>query len=168
MKTIPIILVLASLFSFGCRSARRQAEGPFYEQISIDLSDLKVGFHDPIITIPGPNTEFYWPFFRHDGHCSLDHFKTTTRNGPKIRYNIFDLDSDKRITSRSKHQILLTGAFGTFYSETRYHYAPFYQSTNTSFRIYAYGNSLESEPPQVSDSTIPREQHLSAVLKVVT
>lgn len=150
-------------FAGGCSRTEPSAKNTFYKRIRIDPSTLVVSFHDPIPAIPEPVADFYWPFYRADDHCSLDHFDTRTRTTPRIRYNAFDLDRKHRVTSREKHQVVLTGDFGTFYSETCYSYAPFYSSTNTSFRVYAYSNSMESEPAQVSDAAIPQDAHLSVI-----
>lgn len=156
--------LLAALFlCAGCDPTSRTAGQTFYKRIDIDTTTLTVSFHDPIPAVPEPQADFYWPFYRHDGHCSLDHFDTTTRTAPKIRYNAFDLDPQHRVTSRTKHQVVLTGDFGTFYSETRHYYAPSYRPANTSFRVYAYSNSMESEPPQILDSPVPPEARLSVV-----
>jgi hypothetical protein len=171
MKPFHVLLLAALFFSGGCSPAANQPTGQtFYKRISIDPSTLVVSFHDPIPAIPEPVADFYWPFYRHDDHCSLDHFDTTTRTNPRIRYNAFDLDPQHRVTSRTKHQVVLTGAFGTFYSETRYSYAPFYKATNTSFRVYAYGNSMESEPPQIAETPVPRDVRLCivSVIRVFT
>jgi len=163
MNLFRLTLLAALLFSGGCSPANPPTGQTFYKRISIDTTTLVVSFHDPIPAVPEPQADFYWPFYRYDDHCSLDHFDTTTRTTPRIRYNAFDLDPQHRITSRTKHQVVLTGDFGTFYSETRYLYAPFYSPANTSFRVYAYGNGMESEPPQIADSPIPRGAHLSVV-----
>ncbi len=163
MKAFIFLLLPVFLLSAGCGPATPPVGGTFYKRISIDSATLIVSFHDPIPAIPEPQADFYWPFYRHNDHCSLDHFDTTTRTNPRIRFNSFDLDPQHRINSRTKHQVVLTGAFGTFYSETRYLYAPFYRSTNTSFRVYAYANSLESEPPQISDTPVREGARLSVV-----
>jgi hypothetical protein len=163
MKLFYVSSLSALIFFCGCNRSEHLTGQTFYTRISIDTTSLLVSFHDPIPAIPEPQADFYWPFYRHDDHCSLDHFDTRTRATPRIRYNAFDLDPQHRVTSRTKHQVVLTGDFGKFYSETRYSYAPFYTSTNTSFRVYAYGNSLESEPPQLLDAPIPHDAHLSVV-----
>lgn len=163
MNRFHATLLAALLVCAGCRPASLPTGQTFYKRISIDTTTLAVSFHDPISAIPEPQTDFYWPFYRHDGHCSLDHFDTTTRTAPRIRYNAFELDPQHRVTSRTKHQVVLTGDFGTFYSETSYHYAPYYSPANTSFRVYAYANSMERELPQIGDSEVPREAHLSVV-----
>jgi hypothetical protein len=165
MKPFYLSAALALLLAGGCRPAPPPPPvgQTFYKRMSIDASTLVVSFHDPIPAIPEPRADFYWPFYGGDGHCSLDHFDTRTRTTPRIRYNAFALDSQHRVTHRSKYQVVLAGEFGTFYSQTSYHYAPFYTSTDTSFRVYAYANSMESEPPQVSDVSISPGARLSVV-----
>lgn len=167
MKAFIFVVLPVFLLASGCKLATPSAGSyngnTFYKRISIAPANLVVRFHDPIPAIPEPRDDFYWPFYRGDDHCSLDHCNTIVRIERRVRYNAFDLDPQHRITCRTKYQVVLSGAFGTFYAETRYSYAPFYQSTNTSFRIYAYGNSLDSEPPEVSDSSIPHDSRLSII-----
>jgi hypothetical protein len=110
---------------------------------------LEVTFYEPIPSVPEPRTDYHWPFYRADGHCSLDHYDTSAPNSPRIRYNSFDLDKHNRITTRSKYQLLLRGDFGSIYSDTTYFYSDTYENKDISFYVHAYSNDLESEPPQI-------------------
>jgi hypothetical protein len=162
MNLLHIALITTLALCAGCRPAGPPA-GKTCKRISLDPATLTVSFHELIPGVPEPKTDYYQPFYRHDGHCTLEHFDTTQKTTPRIRYNALDLDPQHRVISRTKYQILLTDFFGTFYAETLFQYAPFYKRPHTSFRIYAFANSIESEPPQLTESSVPPEAHLSMI-----
>ena len=106
---------------------------------------MKLRLRDELSSPGPPDSDYYFRSPINKGY-SVDHFGP----GGKILYNSFVVGSDDTVHAKTKHQVLLSGAFGTVYAESTYFYPPFYKDQPTEFFtvLYFKGNG-GAEPFQL-------------------
>jgi hypothetical protein len=139
--------------------------GPF-RHFTIDPDKLTVSWSSRESNIQRDGAIFYqvWPNQR--GRHFVDELVLPVGSSKQFRYNAFHVDNTNRLITRSKYQELLTGAYGTVYAETTYHYAEDYKADNwaTSFTTALYAADVPHEPFQMLDSLPSAEAlELSAI-----
>lgn len=172
MKTLPqaihpalrkslssVALLLVFLLCVCCRS-----QLGIFRRLEIDSSTLKAEWSGKVWNLQRDGKVFYqvWPVQR--GRYSIDELVLPVGSEQQFRYNAFDVDSAKRLITRSKYQELLTGPYGTVYAETTYHYGDNYKGDNwaTSFEAAPYTAGVPHEPSRVVDA-LPLGLELSAI-----
>ena len=118
----------------------------FFRTIRIDPTSLAVAFADPLTPEQAQDVPLYWPFHYQAGY-SIDYHAGLRQ--PRIRYDALDLDEDRRLRSRTKHQELLHGDFGTIYAQSTYYYAECHSGPHPQRFTVAYANALEHETPEI-------------------
>jgi hypothetical protein len=140
-------LALASTRWGGRLLHSRDAPVPsFFRTIEMDPTSLAVTFTDPLTLDQAQDVPLYWPFHYQTGY-SIDYYGGLRQ--PRIRYDALDLDEDSRLRSRTKHQELLYGDFGTIYAQSTYYYVEGYRGPNPQRFTVAYANVLEHETPEI-------------------
>lgn len=152
-----LVLALLAVVCFQTSCSKRMAN---FGAIEIDPSTLKVRLRDQLEGPGSPASDYYFRFAISNGRYTVDHFGP----GGRVRYNAFFVDADDTVSTKTKYQVLLSGAFGTVYGESTFFYAPSYRSQPTTFISALYFNDLGSEPFRLV-SALPAAEtlHLSAI-----
>jgi hypothetical protein len=145
----------------GLHAHRQVRAAPaYFRTIRIDFPLLTTTFADPLTQEEAQDTLLYWPFHYQTGYA-VDHYAGLRE--PRVRYDSFGLDEDRRLTSRTKHQELLHGEFGTIYTESTYFYVTGFRGPNPRRFTAAYANGHEHERPAIVPAPPGDELTLEAV-----
>jgi hypothetical protein len=112
--------------------------------MTIDLDTLTAKLDGPLpLVSPSPARDFYQ---RSTGNTTtIAHFGP---DGSNISYNIFDVNPDGTLSSRSKSQVLMHGPYGTVFAQSKYYYGKQYNHQPIDFGVTLYFNEGGHEPAQ--------------------
>src|ERR1035438_2208358 len=116
-----------------------------FRTIEINPTSLTVKLDGLLPFLSSQEHDFYQRVWINSGISSIDHLGPT---GSNIRYNGFLLDSDGRLITRSKSQVLMHGPYGTVFAQSTYYYGQQYNHQPTDFHVELYFNEGSYEPAQ--------------------
>ena len=155
---LPLLVALQISAVFSLTSCGYQ----YFKRITIDPTSLQVSCHDSVggLFNPAPPEGVYARLATWNGLINVEYLDKAS-SASWVRYDSMMLDEDEHLIERTKYQILAEGDFGRFYAKTYYYYRP-----NTANRIDFSVTALytiQSEPPQVTESTEPIQGTLSVI-----
>jgi hypothetical protein len=92
---------------------------------------------------PSLDHDFYQRF--RGNTISIAHLGPDRSN---ISYNAFGVDPEGKLITRSKHQVLMQGPYGTVFAESTYYYGEQYNQQPTDFHVDLYFNEGSHVPAQ--------------------
>ena len=151
---------LAVVLCGGMACTRKMAN---FRRMQIDPATLRVRMDGEFLSLTPPNSDYYFRFIISSDRYTVDHYGP----GAKVNYNEFMVDSDS-VSTRTKYQVLLSGAYGTVYGKSTYFYGPQYKNDpGTEFLTVLYMNEIGCEPFQLVPALPPEQKLTLSAISVV-
>jgi hypothetical protein len=142
-KNSRLILYFLAVSVLAATSLECQALLENFRTMRVDPVTLKAELDGLLPLWPSPDHEFY--------QRSNSYTPTIAHLGPDgsyIAYNVFEVNPDGTLSTRSKSQILMHGPYGTVFAQSKYYYGKQYNHQPMNFGVTLYFNEGGHEPAQ--------------------